>query len=345
MIKKIIHLLFVPIGGALGYWLWKLIEMVLIKTGTTPWGWVAVAGEVAFISVLAIVGYFCGKPASDFFYRGITKITKKAKAMSAKELFLAVFGLLAGFTAAFLVCQIFRNIQNTVLVTSINAVIYICCGVLGVRLALMHRDEVSVLENNKEQAGGTVLDASILVDGRAADIVKTGFLRKPLYIPKFVIDELSLLADSEDAKKRTRGRLGLDTVKLLQEKHGAEAVNKDYSDSDSVDDKLIAFAKKTGCSIMTNDYSLNMVASIENITVLNVNELVNALKPTVVAGDEIKIEITKAGKDPSQGVGYLDDGTMVVIENGAGHIDKTVDVCVTGMLQTNAGKIIFAKLK
>ena len=344
MIKKIIHLLFVPIGGALGYWLWKLIEMILTKTGTTPWGWVAVAGEIAFISVLAIAGYFLGGPASEFFHKGIAKVTKRAKSMSAKELFLAVFGLLIGFIVAFLVCQVFRNIDNTVLVTSINAVVYICCGVLGVRLALMHRDEVPVLEKNSEQAG-TVLDASILVDGRAADIVKTGFLRKPLYIPKFVLDELSLLADSEDAKKRTRGRLGLDTVKVLQEQHGAEVVSKDYSDSDSIDDKLIAFARKTGCSIMTNDYSLNMVASIENVTVLNANELVNALKPTVVAGDEIKIEITKAGKEPTQGVGYLDDGTMVVIENGAGHIDKTVDVCVTGMLQTNAGKIIFAKIK
>lgn len=344
MIKKIIHLLFVPIGGALGYWLWKLVEMILVKTGTAPWGWVAVAGEIAFISILAITGYFLGKPASEFFYRGITKITKRANMMPAKELFLAVFGLLVGFIAAFLVCQVFRNIDNTVLVTSINAVVYICCGVLGVRLALMHRDEVSVLEKNKEQAG-TVLDASILVDGRAADIVKTGFLHKPIYIPKFVLEELSLLADSDDAKKRIRGRLGLDTVKILQEEHGAKIVPGNYSEAESADDKLIAFAQKTGCSIMTNDYSLNMLASIGNVTVLNINELVNALKPTVVAGDEIKIEITKAGKDPTQGVGYLDDGTMVVIENGSRHIDETVDVCVTGMLQTNAGKIIFAKIK
>lgn len=345
MIKKIIHLLCVPISGALGYWLWMLTDMILKSLGIKPFDWVGATGVIVFISVFAVIGYFIGKPVSSSFVKMMHRITKKAKEMPTKEMFLCMAGLLFGFVGAFLLCQIFGNIDNVVLVTSINAVIYICCGVLGVRLALMHCDEIVLPLNNEKNVGGTVLDASILVDGRVCDIIKTGFMKKPVYIPKFVIDELSALADSEDTKKRTRGRMGLDAVKRLQNEFGATVVQKDYASENSSDDRIIAFAEELGCSIMTNDYSLNMVAGLQGVEILNINELVNALKPTVVAGENLHIEITKEGKEPSQGIGYLDDGTMVVIENGAEHINKTVETVVTGMLQTNSGKIIFAKLK
>lgn len=344
MIKKIIHLLCVPISGALGYWLWIFTDIILKSLGINPFSWVGATGVIVFVSVFAVVGYFVGKPVSELSVKMMHKITKKAKEMPAKEMFLGIFGLLIGFVGAFLLCQIFGNIDNTVLVTSINAVIYIICGALGVRLALMHCDEI-VLPLKKKKDDGTVLDASILVDGRVCDIVKTGFLKKPVYIPKFVIDEISALADSEDAKKRTRGRMGLDAVKKLQSEFEATVVQKDFCTDGSVDDKIIAFAENMGCCIMTNDYSLNMIAGLQGVEILNINELINALKPTVLAGEELRIEITKEGKEPSQGIGYLDDGTMVVIENGAEHINKTVDTVVTGMLQTNSGKIIFAKLK
>lgn len=349
MIKKIIQLLLIPIGGAVGYWAWLGVKFILDKMSIGLWGWVLAVLELSAILIFAIIGFFVGRPFSEAFLKAITKVTRWLKAMPAQELLLAVVGLLVGLVTAFLVCQVFKNIQNDVLVTCINAVIYLFSGVIGVRGALMHRDEyvlpVKNKKNNKNEFSGTILDSSILVDGRITDIVKTGFVSKPIYIPKFVLAELTLLADSEDAKKRTRGRIGLDAVKKLQEEKQAKVIGKDYPESNNIDDKLIKLAKELEVNIMTNDYSLNMVASVQGVEILNINELVNALKPTVIAGDEIKIEITKAGKDPTQGVGYLDDGTMVVVEDGAKYIDKIVDTVVSSMLQTNAGKIIFCKIK
>ena len=166
-----------------------------------------------------------------------------------------------------------------------------------------------------------------------------------MYIPDFILDELTSLADSDDNKKRTRGRLGLDTVKKLRESEGVILISKDYPEQEKIDGKIIALAKELNAQIMTNDYSLNMVASVQGVKILNINELVNALKPTVVAGDEISIEISKMGKEPDQGVGYLDDGTMVVVENGAQYVDNVVEIVVVSLLQTNAGKIIFGKVK
>ena len=349
MIKRIIQILFAPIGGALGYWLWMLTEVILRSFNIYLWGWAAVLLEIACISALAVTGYFIGKPVSKWVTYLLVKSTKKAKEMSVSELFAVTLGLLAGFICAFLICQIFVKISNEILVTCINALIYICFGFFGAKVALMRHSEFPFFqkrkkeENIKEQKSGTILDSSILIDGRAYDIYKTGFLVEPIYIPRFILDELTALADSDDNKKRTRGRIGLDTVKKLRENKSVIICEKDFL-QDTTDGKIIALAKELSASIMTNDYSLNMVASVQGIKILNINELVNALKPTVVAGDEIDIEISKAGKEPSQGVGYLDDGTMVVVENGAEYVDKVVTVQVTSMLQTNAGKIIFAKI-
>lgn len=327
-----------------------LTETILKSFNIYLWGWAAVLLEIACISALAVAGYFIGKPVSNWVAYLLAKSTKKAKEMSFSELLAVTFGLLVGFLCAFLICQIFVKISNEILVTCINALIYICFGFFGAKVALMRHSEFSFFqkrkkdENIKEQKSGTILDSSILIDGRAYDIYKTGFLAEPVYIPRFILDELTSLADSDDNKKRTRGRIGLDTVKKLRENKSVVICEKDFSDSDNTDGKIIALAKELSASIMTNDYSLNMVASVQGIKILNINELVNALKPTVVAGDEIDIEISKSGKEPSQGVGYLDDGTMVVVENGSEYVDKVVNVQVTSMLQTNAGKIIFAKI-
>ncbi len=346
MIKKIIQLLFIPIGGAIGYWIWLGVSFILEKMPINLWSWAFVIMELAMMIIFATVGFFVGKPISEVFVKAISKVTKWVKAMPARELLLAVVGLLVGLVTAYLVCQVFKNLENPVLVTCINAVIYIFGGVIGVRGALIHRDEyVLPIKNSKTEKTGTIFDSSILVDGRAYDIVKTGFVSKPIYVPKFVLAELTLLSDSEDTKKRTRGRMGLDTVKKLQNEKEISVIGTDFPESKGIDDKLVKLAKEMGCSIMTNDYSLNMVASVQGVEILNINELVNALKPTVIAGDEISIEITKAGKDPTQGVGYLDDGTMVVVEDGAKYIDRVVETVVTSMLQTNAGKIIFCKIK
>ncbi len=347
--KRVLHILFAPIGGAIGYWIWLLLELVFKKADIVLWGWVLGIIEISLISVFAILGYFLGAPCSAAISRGMSKMSKKAKEMSARELFMAVAGLMIGLVCAFLISQIFNKLSNELFVTCINALIYICCGALGLRVALMRRDDyeipVSASSAGSSLYAGTVLDTSILIDGRAYDIYKTGFLSSPIYIPKFILDELSHLADSDEEKKRTRARMGLDTVKKLQAESNVVLNSDPFSDIENIDDKLIAFAKKFGAAIMTNDYSLNMVASLQGVTILNVNELVNALKPTVVARDEITVELTRPGKTPSQGVGYLDDGTMVVVEDANERVGSFVDIIVTSMLQTNAGKIIFGKIK
>ncbi|MBE7091815.1 MAG: TRAM domain-containing protein [Clostridiales bacterium] len=354
MIKKIIQILFIPMGGALGYWSLTLIEKLFKLMNISITTGFRIFCEIAFVSLMAVVFYFIGGPVSNWLSDILSKITKKAKEMPVKDLFLALLGLIVGLICAFLICQVFVNISGELLVTCINALIYICCGFLGIRVFLMRRDDINIFEkrkkNEKEEKsaetslGGTILDSSILIDGRAVDIFKTGFLFEPVLIPKFILDELTRLADSEEVKKRTRGRIGLDTVKKLQELKTVKIVDKDYA-HENIDAKIINLAVEQNACIMTNDYSLNMVASVQGVKILNINELANALKPTVVAGDELTIEISKLGKDPTQGVGYLDDGTMVVVENGSEYVDTVVKVVVTSMLQTNAGKIIFGKVK
>ncbi len=351
MIKRIIQILFAPIGGALGYWLWILTETILANFNIVLWGWAAILCEIACVSALAVVGYFVGRPISKLVAYMLAKATKKAKDMSASELFSVTVGLLIGLLFAFLICQIFIKISNELLVTCINALIYICLGVFGARVAYLRREDISVNVKRKkggkdeESEIGTILDSSILIDGRAYDIYKTGFLSEPVYIPQFVLEELTLLSDSDDNKKRTRGRIGLDTVKKLKENKNVIILKKINVEGESIDEKIIALAKEIGAKVMTNDYSLNMVASVQDVKILNINELVNALKPTLIAGDELQIEVSKKGKEATQGVGYLDDGTMVVIENGAEYLDNLITVQVTSLLQTNAGKIIFAKVK
>ncbi len=354
MIKKIIQILFIPIGGALGYWALTLIEKLFnLINISLPTG-VRIFCEIAFVSLMAVGFYFIGGPFSVWVSNMLSKITKKTKEMPLKDMILALSGLLVGLLTAFLICQVFVTISNELLVVCINALIYICSGFLGIRVFLLRRDDINLFEKRKKgdregfeeknALGGTVLDSSILIDGRAVDIFKTGFLVEPIIVPKFILDELTRLADSEDNKKRTRGRIGLDTVKKLQELKSVVVIDKDYPE-ESIDGKIISLAVENNACIMTNDYSLNMVASVQGVKILNINELVNALKPTVIAGDELKIELSKLGKDPTQGVGYLDDGTMVVVENGAQYVDNLVDIVVTSMLQTNAGKIIFGKVK
>ena len=223
MIKRIIHILFAPIGGALGYSLWLLLESPFRVCEIELWGWARVFFQIALISIVAVVGYFVGKPVSKLVEQLLSRATKKAREMPGTELIATTVGLLVGFLCAFLVCQVFVKISSEILVTCINALIYICFGFLGARVAFLRNDDFKAIFRRKKEddtvevkSGGTVLDSSILIDGRTVDIYKTGFIAEPVYIPTFVLDELTRLADSEEPKKRTRGRIGLDTVKQLR---------------------------------------------------------------------------------------------------------------------------------
>ncbi|HEV8334882.1 MAG TPA: PIN domain-containing protein [Candidatus Polarisedimenticolia bacterium] len=192
-----------------------------------------------------------------------------------------------------------------------------------------------------------ILDTSVIIDGRIADVCETGFLDGGLVVPQFVLNELQYIADSPDPLKRNRGRKGLDILQRIQKGVHVKVVitAADFPDVKEVDLKLIELAKQTHAKILTNDFNLNKVAQLRGVEVLNVNELANSLKPVVLPGEAMKVFIIKEGKEPNQGVGYLDDGTMVVVDNAKRLIGKTVDIVVTSVLQTTAGKMFFGRFE
>jgi uncharacterized protein YacL len=190
-----------------------------------------------------------------------------------------------------------------------------------------------------------LLDTSVVIDGRIADVSAAGFMRGELIVPRFVLNELQFVADSSDAMRRARGRRGLEVLKRLQKESPSPVriVNDDPGGSQRVDEKLVLLAKDWNCPVVTNDYNLNKVASLQGVTVLNINELANAVKTVLLPGESLHIQIIQPGKEAGQGVGYLEDGTMVVVEDGQHYLDQSVEVTVTKVLQTAAGRMIFAK--
>lgn len=190
-----------------------------------------------------------------------------------------------------------------------------------------------------------LLDTSVIIDGRIADVAETGFVDKTLLVPRFVLSELQSIADSADALRRNRGRRGLEILNRLQNSKAVqvEITDRDIAGTQDVDRKLVRLAQELHCPVMTNDYNLNRVAAIESVRALNLNELANAVKTILLPGEQLDIRIIQEGKEYGQGVGYLDDGTMVVVEGGRDHVDEVLDVTVTRVLQTVAGRMIFAQ--
>lgn len=203
---------------------------------------------------------------------------------------------------------------------------------------------MAVLPDPKEYK---LLDTSVIIDGRVADIIQTGFLEGTLLIPVFVLEELQHIADSSDALKRTRGRRGLDILQKIrtESKMKVEVTNQDFDDITEVDSKLVRLGQIVGGKIITNDYNLNKVSQLRGVPVLNINELANAVKPVVIPGESMTVTVVKDGKEQGQGVAYLDDGTMIVIEGGRRYVNSTINVEVTSALQTAAGRMIFARPK
>jgi uncharacterized protein YacL len=236
-------------------------------------------------------------------------------------------------------------------------------GYLGAAiLVLRQRDFFSLLRGGEEkpksgpaaapaaeaatmtQTPSLLLDTSVIIDGRIADVAKTGFLLGTLTVPRFVLNELQYIADSSDSLRRNRGRRGLEVLDRLQNTPEVTIafIDQDPTDATQVDDKLISLARQSGALIITNDYNLNRVARLQGVRILNINELANAIKSVYLPGEEIPLKIIQEGKEMGQGVGYLEDGTMVVVENGRRYINQEVLVQVTKVLQTNAGRLIFA---
>ena len=280
----------------------------------------------------------------------IEKIIKKAP---LKVIFGGTFGLFFGLVIAQLLGYAFSGLQNSAIRISISVILSCVFGYIGLVLGGKKVEEFKwpgwgfFAKGSHKKDGGKLLDTSVIIDGRVADICETDFLEGPLVIPQFVLQELQHIADSADNLKRARGRRGLDILNRMQKGDTVEVkvVDEDYPDIKEVDAKLIALAREMNAKIITNDFNLNKVAQLQGVPVLNINQLANALKPMVLPGEVLHLQIMREGKEQGQGVAYLDDGTMVVVENASTHLGQEVEASVTSILQTTAGRMIFTTLK
>jgi uncharacterized protein YacL len=270
--------------------------------------------------------------------------------VSVRGLSSMVFGLLLGMLMAKIVSNAFMLFPIDSSVRSLTSIILtLSFCYLGAALGLRGRDEFNIiipyvkLKRQGEISDVVILDTSAIIDGRILDVCKTNFLEVKLLVPRFVLKELQTIADSSDPIKRQRGKRGLEILQAMQREVNITVQEEDFPEIHEVDTKLVRLAKLLEAKVVTVDYNLNRIASLQGVKILNVNELSNALKAIVLPGESLEIKIIKEGKEYNQGVGYLEDGTMVVVENGRKLLGKTLSVIVTSVLQTQAGKMIFAK--
>lgn len=284
----------------------------------------------------------------------VIQIEQGIRKVELRVIFGGVVGTIIGLIIAFLFAfgLSFVNIgERQQALTWIYVLLTCTLGYLGLVIGSKKSDEFTFSfgsgKNLKPAQEYRILDTSVIIDGRIADICDTGFLEGTLVVPRFVLEELQHIADSADSMKRSRGRRGLDILNRMQKMTGMviEIVDQDFPKVKGVDAKLVELAKKTNGKIITNDFNLNKVAELQGIKILNVNELANALKPVVLPGETMVVKIIKEGKEPGQGVAYLDDGTMVIVDNAVRRQNETVEAMVTSVLQTTAGRMIFSELK
>jgi uncharacterized protein YacL len=344
---RIIRLIGAAIGALAGLGFVLAAESPFEKTGTPGLLipiWVAAWIAVGFL----LFPYLTVVPAE--------RLIRGVQAMSTAEFVAAVVGLLIGLLIALLLglpLSALPDPYNHYLPIGIS----ICFGLGMLGLTVAKREDLVAAaeaagfirrgEGQASPSGETqvVVDTSAIIDGRIADIVDSGFLYHRLLIPHFVLDELQRIADSSDTQRRARGRRGLEILARLQ-KDGptpVEIITDDPAEASDVDAKLVALARARGAAILTNDFNLNRVADLQSIRVLNINSLANALKPALLPGDTLRIKIITEGKEAGQGVGYLDDGTMIVVEGGARLVGRELEILVTRVLQTVMGRMVFAQ--
>ncbi len=290
-------------------------------------------------------------------------VANMLKKTSLTNVTFQAVGLILGLIIAFLISSAFSSFPVPGIQWIITVIMYVVFGYIGWTLPRNYNDEFNTMvgrlrrslltpstphrnrSKKKDAQKPKLLDTSVIIDGRIVDIFKTKFLEGPLIIPVYVLNELQLISDSAEDLKRLKGRRGLDVVAKLEENFpgSVEIFEEDYGDLKDVDSKLIKTAKDKNYKIITNDYNLNKLASVQGIDILNINELANAVKVIVLPGEQIEVSLIKAGKEPGQAVAYLDDGTMIVVEHAKNLIGRTLDVEVTSILQTAAGRMIFAK--
>jgi uncharacterized protein YacL len=286
----------------------------------------------------------------------VVLIDRLLKGVSLRLFSSATFGLLLGliFANLLMASEVLRY-QSETMQWSVRLIVYAAFGYLGMMLAMRSsRDEFSLIipyvrfARETTQHEPLVVDTNVIIDGRIADLCATGFLSRSLIVPRFILDELQLLADSHEPTKRERGRRGLEILNQLQRSRDVELTIHDSTGEDvdvATDARLVRIAKVLKARLLTNDHALAQVARLQRVAVLNLADLARALRPTVVAGDEIDLHLIKEGREPHQAVGYLPDGTMIVVNHARAHLGKTRTVVVASALQTAAGRLIFAELK
>lgn len=358
MIKKIIRVAFSLVGMTLGLALYfflmeKLEANQFVISTEVKWFSLAIS-VVSFGALFEVLTPFLTKSGQEV----ISMIERETSKIGVLDLLTSLMGVLIGLIIAYFIGGLTAKVPFVG--TALTIIVYMFFVFLGYALTTKRKDEISFLIQSyrispqRERAGKRmikgspkVLDTSVIIDGRILDIAATGFVEGKLIVPNFVLEELRHIADSSDDLKRIKGRRGLDILNTMQEKlkMEMEISDADFSEIAEVDMKLLKLAQTLDGQVLTNDYNLNKVAQFQGVMVLNINELANAVKTVVIPGEEMVVTIIKEGKEYNQGVAYLDDGTMIVVENAKKLIGETVTVVVTTVLQTAAGRMIFARQK
>jgi uncharacterized protein YacL len=315
----------------------------------------------AVLALGSIIGALIGYAIAPWIIRQVVQFTSWIEVnlhkIPIQDVVSGAIGVIIGLIIAALLGFSFSRVP--IVGPFFPLVFSVILGYLGWSVGVKNKDDILAVfsaiprlgKDKQLSTGGSecnkILDTSVIIDGRISDICKSGFVDGTLIIPGFVLEELRHIADSSDLLKRNRGRRGLDILNKIRKELDVKVkiVEEDFPDIDEVDSKLVRLAQQMGGQIITNDFNLNKVAQLQGVKVLNINDLANAVKPVVLPGEEMVVQIIKEGKEIGQGIGYLDDGTMIVIENGKKLMGETVKVVVTSVLQTSAGRMIFAKPK
>ena len=330
------------LGAALGLIGGFLLGYFLVRGGTHSYpGYVIIGLTTAEGLIFAYLG-------TPYVLGGWRTFNFRLTSTPLPDLLSGVLGMVVGLVIAALIGVFVRDLPNGVLVSAILALLL---AAQGASVGLTRRTELAALffggaaEHKSHRLTGVLLDTSVIIDGRILDIAKTGFVDMPLIILSSVLRELQQVADSADATRRRRGRRGLEVLTEMQKDSTIplEVVDDDVTPSVEIDAHLVRTAKRKSWGIMTNDFNLNRIARLEGVTVLNLNELAHAMRPVAIPGEEIVVMVAREGKEPGQGVGSLDDGTMVVIQNGRRLLNQTITAVVTSVIQTSAGRMIFAE--
>lgn len=351
--KKILKVIFIIVGAVIGYEAYNVFYFIPD---------LYIYYDILF-KILAIVGGGTVGFLFSFLFNTkiqclFSEIVCRLQKIPAQNFAAATIGLIIGLIIANLLAYSLSFIP--IIGSYLPIILSVILGALGMNIGINKKDEifnffgyfrninkVKRKENIKHFVHPKILDTSVIIDGRILDICQTEFLEGELIIPRFVLSELQHIADSSDSLKRNRGRRGLDILNKITKirKNKIKIVGKDYNETKEVDAKIIRLAKEINAKVVTNDYNLNKVAQLEGIPVLNINDLANALKAVILPGEEMNTQIIKEGKEPEQGIAYLEDGTMIVVEDGHKYIGKKVNILVTSILQTPAGRMIFGRVK